>query len=87
MNSKTIDFDVLKRFNQQGPRYTSYPTAPVFTPEFTAEDYKNEIIATNEGNDRPLSLYLHFPFCAKLCYYVHGRTSVPKWNAASREGG
>ena len=87
MNSKTIDFDVLKRFNQQGPRYTSYPTAPVFTPEFTAEDYKNEIIATNEGNDRPLSLYLHFPFCAKLCYFcgctmrvTHDRKLISQYN-------
>ena len=87
MNSKTIDFDVLKRFNQQGPRYTSYPTAPVFTPEFTAEDFKNEIIATNENNDRPLSLYFHFPFCAKLCYFcgctmrvTHDRKLISQYN-------
>ena len=69
MNSKSIDFDVLKRFNQQGPRYTSYPTAPMFTTDFTADDFRNEVVATNEDNDRPLSLYLHFPFCAKLCYF------------------
>ena len=69
MNSNTIDFDVLKRFNQQGPRYTSYPTAPMFSPEFTNEDFRNEIVDTNEDNDRPLSLYFHFPFCAKLCYF------------------
>ena len=87
MNSKTIDFDVLKRFNQQGPRYTSYPTAPVFTPEFTAEDFKNEIIETNENNDRPLSLYFHFPFCAKLCYFcgctmrvTHDRKLISQYN-------
>ncbi|HEY2865865.1 MAG TPA: hypothetical protein VGJ02_02120, partial [Pyrinomonadaceae bacterium] len=69
MNSKTIDFDVLKRFNIQGPRYTSYPTAPLFSSGFTGDDLRNEIIATNEDNDRPLSLYFHFPFCAKLCYF------------------
>ena len=87
MNSKTIDFDVLKRFNQQGPRYTSYPTAPVFAPEFTAEDFKNEIIETNENNDRPLSLYFHFPFCAKLCYFcgctmrvTHDRKLISQYN-------
>jgi len=87
MNTKTIDFDVLKRFNQQGPRYTSYPTAPVFTSEFTAEDFKKEIIATNEDNDRPLSLYFHFPFCAKLCYFcgctmrvTHDRKLVSQYN-------
>ena len=40
MNStKAIDFDVLKSFNQQGPRYTSYPTAPLFSPEFTGRGF------------------------------------------------
>ena len=87
MNSKTIDFDVLKRFNQQGPRYTSYPTAPVFSTEFTADDFKNEIVATNEDNGRPLSLYFHFPFCAKLCYFcgctmrvTHDRKLISQYN-------
>ncbi len=65
-----IDIDVLKKFNQPGPRYTSYPTAPLFSPEFTAADYTREIIETNsESNTGDLSLYFHFPFCEKLCYF------------------
>jgi oxygen-independent coproporphyrinogen-3 oxidase len=65
-----IDFQVLKRFNQQGPRYTSYPTAPVFSDQFTDQDLIDEIRRTNtEGSTRPISLYLHFPFCEKLCYF------------------
>ncbi len=36
---RPIDFGVLKKFNQQGPRYTSYPTAPLFSTEFTPDDY------------------------------------------------
>ncbi|MBV9216049.1 MAG: oxygen-independent coproporphyrinogen III oxidase [Acidobacteria bacterium] len=65
-----IDFAVLKKFNAQGPRYTSYPTAPVFSPKFTADDFVTEIGDTNQaGTTRPLSLYFHFPFCAKLCYF------------------
>jgi oxygen-independent coproporphyrinogen-3 oxidase len=87
MNGKEIDFDVLKRFNQQGPRYTSYPTAPVFSSEFTAENYKQEIIDTNKDSDRPLSLYFHFPFCAKLCYFcgcnmrvTHDRKLITQYN-------
>jgi len=87
MNSKSIDFDVLKRFNQQGPRYTSYPTAPMFSPEFTSDDFKKEIVATNTLSDRPLSLYLHFPFCAKLCYFcgctmrvTHDRKLISQYN-------
>src|SRR5438046_10689760 len=67
---KRIDFDILKRFNSQGPRYTSYPTAPVFSPDFTGQEFKKEIIDTNDtGVDEPLSLYFHFPFCAKPCYF------------------
>ena len=66
----TIDLGVLKKFNQQGPRYTSYPTAPMFSPEFTPTDYVKEIVETNaESGASPLSLYFHFPFCAKLCYF------------------
>lgn len=88
MSSKTIDFDVLERFNSQGPRYTSYPTAPVFSSEFTATDFKNEIVETNKnGSDRPLSLYFHFPFCAKLCYFcgcnmrvTHDRKLISQYN-------
>src|SRR3569623_1379569 len=65
-----MDFAVLKKFNAQGPRYTSYPTAPMFSAEFTEEDFLAEVRDTNdEGATRPLSLYFHFPFCAKLCYF------------------
>ena len=67
---KKIDFDVLKKFDQQGPRYTSYPTAPVFSNQFTAHDFTSEVIATNAvPAGRPISLYFHFPFCEKLCYF------------------
>jgi oxygen-independent coproporphyrinogen-3 oxidase len=70
MKNTDIDFDVLKRFNQQGPRYTSYPTAPVFSDKFTQDDFVDEIRDTNgAGSDQPLSLYFHFPFCEKLCYF------------------
>lgn len=83
-----IDFNVLKKFNQQGPRYTSYPTAPVFSSEFTDEDYIREIKDTNlAGASQPLSLYFHFPFCKKLCYFcgcnmrvTHDRALISQYN-------
>jgi oxygen-independent coproporphyrinogen-3 oxidase len=85
---RNIDIDVLKKFNQPGPRYTSYPTAPLFSPQFTAADFKKEIIDTNaEGDASDLSLYFHFPFCAKLCYFCgcnmrvsHDRELIAKYN-------
>jgi len=84
----TIDFDVLKKFNQQGPRYTSYPTAPMFSSEFTGDDFTREIIDTNSAaNIQPLSLYFHFPFCEKLCYFcgcnmmvTHDRSAIRQYN-------
>ena len=88
MRNSNIDFQVLKKFNQQGPRYTSYPTAPVFSPEFTSDDYVDEIRDTNQkGSDQPLSLYFHFPFCEKLCYFcgcnmrvTHDRALISEYN-------
>ncbi len=65
-----LDFDLLKKYDRPGPRYTSYPTAPVFSSAFTADDYRAEILATNgPGTDTDLSLYFHFPFCDTLCYF------------------
>ena len=64
-----IDLEILKKYNQPGPRYTSYPTAPLFSADFTAADYTHEIIATNDESTSDLSLYFHFPFCESLCYF------------------
>ena len=42
----------------------------MFSPKFTDANFIEEIRDTNvEGTTRPLSLYFHFPFCAKLCYF------------------
>ncbi len=67
---KHLDVEILKKFNQPGPRYTSYPTAPVFSDRFTAEDFETEIVATNQDHSAAdLSLYFHFPYCDTLCYF------------------
>ncbi len=83
-----IDIELLKRFNQPGPRYTSYPTAPVFSQDFTAADFEKEVADTNAAeNSSPISLYFHFPFCEKLCYFcgcnmlvTHDRSAIAKYN-------
>lgn len=81
-----IDIELLKRFNQPGPRYTSYPTAPVFSPEFSAADYEKEVEDTNgDGEKSDLSLYFHFPFCAKLCYFCGCNMLVTSDRRAIRE--
>src|SRR3990172_853924 len=65
-----VDIEMLKRYDKPGPRYTSYPTAPKFSTDFTASDYKAEIAFTNSlDNPADLSLYFHLPFCDTLCYF------------------
>ncbi len=65
-----VDIDMLKRYDKPGPRYTSYPTAPQFTSEFGATQFREEIERTNRlENPADLSLYFHLPFCDTLCYF------------------
>ncbi len=65
-----IDLKKFKKYDKPGPRYTSYPTAPQFNENFTHEDYLDEIVKTNYGNNLPdLSLYFHLPYCDTLCYF------------------
>ncbi|MDQ6786736.1 MAG: oxygen-independent coproporphyrinogen III oxidase [Acidobacteriota bacterium] len=88
MNSfSEIDLEILKKYNQPGPRYTSYPTAPLFSADFTAADFTREIIETNAGSEADLSLYFHFPFCESLCYFCgcnmmvsRDRTLISEYN-------
>jgi len=68
--SVIISADLIKKFDFSGPRYTSYPTAVQFTENFKLTDYRNCVHDTNaELIPRPLSLYIHLPFCDTVCYY------------------
>lgn len=62
-----IDFDAYVKYSRPGPRYTSYPTAPEFSDKFSYEDYLREL--KNRDASRPISLYLHLPFCRSACYF------------------
>ncbi|WP_342607773.1 oxygen-independent coproporphyrinogen III oxidase [Vibrio tritonius] len=68
VSSQQIVWDqaILDKYNYSGPRYTSYPTALEFHEAFTIAEYD---MACTEYLERPLSLYVHIPFCHKLCYY------------------
>ncbi|QLB13830.1 oxygen-independent coproporphyrinogen-3 oxidase [Bisgaardia hudsonensis] len=66
MSDITWDLELIKKYNNSGPRYTSYPTALEFSDSYTNEDFKE---AVNRYPERPLSLYVHIPFCHKLCYF------------------
>jgi oxygen-independent coproporphyrinogen III oxidase len=69
----TIDLpavELLRRYDRPGPRYTSYPTAPHFTPRFDESMLREYIRRGNaEPIPRRLSLYLHVPYCFSPCFY------------------
>ncbi len=65
-----INLDILKKYDTAGPRYTSYPPAPVFTPEFDAPRFEVELTHNNQPHSSAdVSLYFHLPFCDTLCYF------------------
>ena len=65
-----VDLELLRKYDRPGPRYTSYPTAPLFNEGFTAKDFRDEIVSTNTPDaTSDVSLYFHFPFCDTLCYF------------------
>ncbi|MBM4062065.1 MAG: oxygen-independent coproporphyrinogen III oxidase [Planctomycetes bacterium] len=65
----TIPPDLLARYDRPGPRYTSYPTAPVWTEAFGPEQYAERLRASGARADEPVSLYVHVPYCASMCWY------------------
>jgi len=64
-----FDWDLIRRYDTRGPRYTSYPTALQFDDGFSAADYESQIRRSNETAASPLSVYIHIPFCEHLCFY------------------
>ena len=68
MPSLQIDWDqaLIEKYNYAGPRYTSYPTALEFSEQYGEPDFQR---AVTRYPERPLSLYVHIPFCHRLCYF------------------
>jgi oxygen-independent coproporphyrinogen-3 oxidase len=88
MTSQTdliFDPELIRRFDINGPRYTSYPTADRFVEAFDARALQDWLAKRAIGGvSRPLSLYFHIPFCNTICYYCacnkiitkdHGRSA------------
>jgi oxygen-independent coproporphyrinogen III oxidase len=72
-----VSEEFLERYNRPGPRYTSYPTAPVWNDSFGPADLGQ----VHEEADRarsPVSLYMHIPFCESLCLFCACNVIIQK---------
>lgn len=75
-----LDESLLARMDRPGPRYTSYPTADRFDASFGASALVQALAQRRESQQAlaPLSLYIHVPFCASVCYYCACNKVVTK---------
>lgn len=74
-----VDFrDVILEQNRQTPRYTSYPTAPHFISDpLRAEEFRSDCLS-NVGRGSDVSVYVHIPFCQKVCWYCGCNTNITR---------
>lgn len=61
--------ELLKKYNQSGPRYTSYPPATFFDSKFSNSDHERHIIQSNFESPENISIYIHIPFCPQICHF------------------
>ena len=81
-----ITTSLLQKFDVNGPRYTSYPTADRFVEAFTENAYKEALEQRRlHPINQPLSIYVHIPFCESLCFYCACNKIVTKHHERSRE--
>ncbi|RVV98265.1 oxygen-independent coproporphyrinogen III oxidase [Mesobaculum littorinae] len=66
----------LGLFDARVPRYTSYPTAPVFSADVGAAAQARALAALDPAD--PVSVYIHIPFCERLCWFCACRTQGTK---------
>ncbi len=65
-----LDADTLRRHDVAGPRYTSYPTVPEWSDRYGATDFAAALERAGAATpDKPVSLYIHIPFCQEMCTY------------------
>src|SRR5215475_13369426 len=72
-----VSGEFLARYNRPGPRYTSYPTAPVWNDAFGPDDLER-VHAEADRARTPVSLYMHIPFCESLCLFCACNVIIQK---------
>ena len=77
-----VSEDFLAKYNRPGPRYTSYPTAPIWNDSFGPNDLE-QVHAEANAAQSPVSLYMHIPFCESLCLFCACNVIIQKNKAVA----
>ncbi len=89
MNATEIELPgeaLLRRFDHPGPRYTSYPTADRFVEAFDAAAFSARLATRgDQAAPPPLSVYVHVPFCDKVCFYCACNKVVTRHHSRAAE--
>ncbi|MBN2635493.1 MAG: coproporphyrinogen III oxidase, partial [Prolixibacteraceae bacterium] len=73
-----IPENLINKYNVPVPRYTSYPPANFFSNEFNNQDYIRAIEVSNHEKPENISIYIHIPFCPKICHYCGCNTHLTR---------
>ena len=84
-HSVEVTRDLLVRYDKPGPRYTSYPTAPEWQKSFGRSEYREALADAASRPDRPLSAYIHIPFCHERCIFCGCNIVVTKKDGVADE--
>ena len=64
-----VNKELIEKYNQAVPRYTSYPPANHFSDNFSASNYAKLLEESNSASPQNIAFYIHIPFCQHICYY------------------
>lgn len=76
--------NLIQKYDNPTPRYTSYPTVPFWEIDnFSAENWKTAVKSSSQQNDA-MSLYIHLPFCENLCTYCACNKRITKQHSVEK---
>lgn len=78
-----VDDALLRRLDVPIPRYTSYPTAPMWSESVGESAYVEALDAASKSPERPLSLYFHIPFCRERCSFCGCNVVISRSSSAA----